>query len=65
MSQLLSKKKRSLRSEQGLHIVLIAISVIVLIMIAGFGIDVGGKQNMKQDLERAADAAVIAGMSKV
>lgn len=65
MSDLLpSWQLRKLRkSEEGQALVLAALGMIVLLMMAGLGVDVGYLKYQKQQMQKAADAAAVAGAS--
>ncbi len=51
------------RSERGATVVLVAISMVVLMGMAGLAIDLGMLQKTRAEAQRAADAAALAGAS--
>lgn len=48
------------RNEEGQVVVLVAISMVVLVLMAGIGIDVGYLHYKKQQMQKAADAGALA-----
>ena len=64
MSDLLPTPLRRLRtSEEGQALVLAALGMIVLLMMAGLGVDVGYLKYQKQQMQKAADAGALAAAS--
>ena len=54
--------RRRRRDERGYVIVLLALSMVVLMMFVGFSVDVGGWYARASKIQRAADAAALAGV---
>ncbi len=64
MSDLLPRPLRRLnKSEEGQALVLAALGMIVLLMMAGLGVDVGYLRYQKQQMQKAADAGALAAAS--
>ena len=67
MTDLLPTQKQSLkrfgRADEGQALVLTALALIVLMLMAGLGVDVGYLRYQKQQMQKAADAGAIAGAS--
>ncbi len=67
MTNLFPQQKQSLkgfgRSDEGQALVLTALALVVLMMMAGLGVDVGYLRYQKQQMQKAADAGAIAGAS--
>lgn len=55
--------KRFGRADEGQALVLTALALIVLMLMAGLGVDVGYLRYQKQQMQKAADAGAIAGAS--
>jgi Putative Flp pilus-assembly TadE/G-like len=55
--------KRFGRAEEGQALVLTALALVVLMLMAGLGVDVGYLRYQKQQMQKAADAGAIAGAS--
>lgn len=55
--------RRFTKSEDGQALVLAALGMIVLMMMAGLGVDVGYLKYQKQQMQKAADAGALAGAS--
>ena len=55
--------KRFGRSDEGQALVLTALALVVLMLMAGLGVDVGYLRYQKQQMQKAADAGAIAGAS--
>jgi len=53
--------RRLRKSEEGQALVLAALGMIVLMMMAGLGVDVGYLKYQKQQMQKAADAGALAG----
>ena len=51
------------RAEEGQALVLGALALVVLVLMAGLGVDVGFLRYEKQQMQKAADAAAMAGAS--
>jgi Flp pilus assembly protein TadG len=54
-------RRRRRRDEHGIVLVWMALTLVVLLMFAGFMVDLGAWYQQSQDLQRAADAAALAG----
>jgi len=67
VTNLFPKQKQSLkrfgRADEGQALVLTALALVVLMMMAGLGVDVGYLRYQKQQMQKAADAGAIAGAS--
>lgn len=67
MTNLFPQQKQSLkgfgRSDEGQALVLTALALVVLMLMAGLGVDVGYLRYEKQQMQKAADAGAIAGAS--
>lgn len=63
MIALHEKARRALQDERGSTLVLTALSTAALLSMAALGIDVGMLFNVRTELQRAADAAALAGAS--
>jgi hypothetical protein len=57
------RRRRTRRDESGIVLVWTALLLVVLIAMAGFGVDVGSWYARSQQLQRAADAAALAGVA--
>ena len=55
--------KRLARADEGQALVLTALGLVVLMLMAGLGVDVGYLRYQKQQMQRAADAGALAGAS--
>ncbi len=55
--------KRFGRADEGQALVLTALALVVLLLMAGLGVDVGYLRYQKQQLQKAADAGALAGAS--
>lgn len=53
------------RADEGQALVLTAVALVVLMLMAGLGIDVGFLRYQKQQMQKAADAGAIAGASEL
>ncbi|MFI5116657.1 MAG: pilus assembly protein TadG-related protein [Terriglobales bacterium] len=53
--------KRFLRADEGQALVLTALALVVLLLMAGLGVDVGYLRYQKQQMQKAADAGALAG----
>ena len=53
--------KRFLRVDEGQALVLTALALVVLVLMAGLGVDVGYLRYQKQQMQKAADAGALAG----
>jgi Flp pilus assembly protein TadG len=50
------------RDERGIVIVYFAMTLVVLLLMSGFAVDLGGWYKRSQEIQRAADAAALAGV---
>ena len=55
--------KRFGRADEGQALVLVGVALVVLMLMAGLGVDVGYLRYQKQQMQKAADAGAIAGAS--
>jgi Flp pilus assembly protein TadG len=55
------RQRRLRKSEEGQALVLAALGMVVLMMMAGLGVDVGYLKYQKQQMQKAADAGALAG----
>ncbi len=58
-----SKLGHLTKSDEGQALVLAALGLVVLMLMAGLGVDVGYLRYHKQQMQKAADAGAIAGAS--
>src|SRR5579863_5734290 len=55
------QQSKLLKADEGQALVLVAVSVMMLLMMAGLGLDVGWLHYQKQQMQKAADSAALAG----